>query len=83
MVDKIKMDGIAPEDLTLVAKQGSFADVSKLAIEYSDAVIQGSESINQEVLDYAKNSQKLFLPYQDPQNYVTSYNQFYDQILGK
>jgi starch synthase len=83
LVDKIKMDGIAPEDLTLVAKQGSFADVSKLAIEYSDAVIQGSESINQEVLDYAKNSQKLFLPYQDPQNYVTSYNQFYDQILGK
>ena len=83
LVDKIKMDGIAPEDLSLVAQQGSFADVSKLAIEYSDAVIQGSESINQEVLDYAKNSQKLFLPYQDPQNYVTSYNQFYDQILGK
>jgi starch synthase len=54
-----------------------------LAIEYSDAVIQGSETIHESVLDYAKKSQKLFLPYQDPQNYVSSYNQFYDQILGE
>jgi starch synthase len=77
------MNGIEADDLALVAKQGAFEDVSKLAIEYSDAVIQGSESINESVLDYAKKSQKLFLPYQDPQNYVSSYNQFYDQILGE
>ncbi len=83
LVNKIKMDGIAPEDLNLVAQQGSFADVSKLAIEYSDAVIQGSETINQEVLDYAKNAQKLFLPYQGAQDYAAAYNDFYDQILGK
>ncbi len=83
IVDKIQMDGIAQKDLELVANGASYVDFSKLAIAYSDAVIQGSPSIHPELIDYANKTQKMFLPYQDPQNYVTSYNDFYDQILGK
>jgi starch synthase len=83
IADKIKMEGISDADLQLVANGASFVDLSKLAIEYSDAVIQGSESIHPDVMDYAKKTQKMFLPYQDAQNYVTSYNDFYDQILSK
>jgi starch synthase len=83
IVNKIKMDGISESDLELVAKGASFADLSKLAIQYSDGVIQGSESILPELVDFTNQSQKMFLPYQEPQNYVTAYNQFYDQILGK
>lgn len=83
IVNKIMMDGITEQDLELVAKGASFADLSKLAIHYSDAVIQGSQYMMPELIDFANQSQKLFLPYQDPQNYVAAYNQFYDQILGK
>lgn len=83
IIDKIKMDGITDADLSVVAGSGSFENVNKLAIQYSDAVIQGSPQVMDEVVDYAKKSQKMFLPYQDPQNYVTSYNQFYDQLLGE
>jgi starch synthase len=75
------MDGIEESDLTAVAQSGSFENLSKLAIQYSDAVIQGSPQVMQSVVDYAKESQKLFLPYQDAENYVTSYNQLYDQLL--
>jgi starch synthase len=81
IVNKIKMDGIEESDLTAVAQSGSFENLSKLAIQYSDAVIQGSPQVMQSVVDYAKESQKLFLPYQDAENYVTSYNQLYDQLL--
>ena len=83
IVEKIKMDGITNEDLSLVAQGGSFVDLNKLAIEYSDAVIEASEAVNPELVAYAKESQKLLLPYQDPQNYVAAYNDFYDQVLSK
>ncbi len=83
IVEKIKMDGITNEDLSLVAGGGSFVDLNKLAIEYSDAVIEASATVNPELVAYAKQSQKMLLPYQDPQNYVSSYNDFYDQVLSK
>ncbi|MBP6230046.1 MAG: glycogen/starch synthase [Paludibacteraceae bacterium] len=78
---KSLLDGINMPDLTSVSKNGSFDAVTRLAIDYSDGVIAGSENINSELLEYAKKSQKLTLTYQDPENYVNSYNDFYDQIM--
>ena len=80
---KIKMDGIVESNMDVLKENASYENFSKLAIQYSDAVIQGSEKVNDNLVSFAKNSQKMFLPYQDPQNYVTSYNEFYDQVLGK
>lgn len=83
LADKMKMEGILKDDLKSVLESGSFENLTKLAIDYSDGVIQGSDVVNQNVVEYTKKSQKMFLPYQSPEKYVLSYNEFYDQVLGR
>ena len=83
LADKVKMPGVLDEDVQDVAAGGSFANLNKLAVRFADGVIQGSPSMDAEILDYTKNSKKLFLPYQSPENYVPSYLEFYNQVLGK
>ncbi len=79
--EKILMEGVNAGQLDLVAKP-SFVNLSKLAVEYSDAVIQGSETVEQEVLDFAGKNGKDVLEYQSPETYVKAYNDFYDKLLS-
>ena len=60
----------------------SFVALTKLAIDFADGVIQGSETINQEVLDYISAKKDTpFLPYQSPETYMDEFNKFYDVVL--
>jgi len=77
------LEGIEKTDLKSVQNDGSFDAVTRLAIDFSDGVIAASENVNTELLEYAKKSQKMTLPYQSPENYVNSYNEFYDQLWGQ
>jgi starch synthase len=52
-----------------------------MAIEYSDAVIQGSPKINSEITEFIQSSGKLFLDYQPEHTYVDAYNDLYDKVL--
>ena len=81
--EKILMNGINLDDVSTVAGNANYETLSKLAMQYSDAVIQASEKVNSNLLEDIKNSQKLFLPYASEENYVTSYNEFYDKVLEK
>ena len=74
------MNNIADEDTELV-DDPSYVNLSKMAIQYSDAVIQGSPKINPEITEYIQSSGKLFLDYQSEHTYVDAYNDFYDKIL--
>jgi starch synthase len=56
-------------------------NVSKLAIQFSDAVIQGSPKINPEISEFIQSSGKLFLEYQSEHTYIDAYNDFYDKVL--
>ena len=33
-----------------------------------------------DILEYTKNADIPFLPYQDPENYIDAYNEFYDVV---
>lgn len=79
--EKILMEGVKAEDLDIVAKP-SFVNLSKLAVDYSDAVIKGSETINQEIIDFAEAKGKNILDYQSPDDYIKAYNDFYDELLS-
>lgn len=79
-INKLKMGQIENEDVEVV-DDPSFVNVSKLAIQYSDAVIQGSPKINSEISEHLQTSGKLFLDYQPEQTYVDAYNDLYDKIL--
>jgi len=80
--DKLKMDGATDKDVTELKKDTSFVALTKLAIDFSDGVIQGSEVINPEIASYVSGlNGKPFLPYQSPDNYIDAFNEFYDVVL--
>jgi starch synthase len=76
---KLVVKGITSGDTKLI-ENPTFENVSKMAINFSDAVIQGSENIDSGVLNYISDSGKLFLPYQPKEEYIDAYNDFYDQV---
>lgn len=79
--NKIKLDGITNKDLKHY-KKPTYVSMMKAAIDFSEGIIIGSESVNQELLDYANESGKPMLPYQPLDRFVDTYNNFYDNILN-
>jgi starch synthase len=78
--DKLIIEGIKDED-TEVVKTPSFVNLSKLAIQMSDAIIVGSEIINPELITFLKNIEKPVLGYQNADTYISAYSDFYDEVL--
>lgn len=82
LVNKLKQDGVADKDLKNLEKN-DFLSLSKLAVQFSDGVIQGSSKIDKKIGEFITQSKRPFLPYQDPENYITAYNEFYNTVLKK
>ncbi len=79
---KLRADGAKAKDVELLKKDTSFVALNKVAIDFADGVIQGSEQINPELSEYiASKTDKPFLPYQSPETYIDEINKFYDLIL--
>ena len=76
---KLVVKGITSADTKLI-ENPTFENVSKFAIHFADAVIQGSENIRPEIASYISESNKLFLPFQPKEDYIESYNDFYDKL---
>jgi starch synthase len=77
---KIKLEGITPKDLKHY-KAPSYVNIIKAAIDFSDAVILGSPNINPEIMKYIRETEKLHLAYQPPEQYIDAYSDFYDEVL--
>ncbi|HAN17871.1 MAG: glycogen synthase [Bacteroidetes bacterium GWC2_33_15] len=78
--DKLLFENITKSDVKIL-KEPSFVNLSKLAIDMSDATIIGSKKINSDVHEYIKSSNKPFLEYQNKEEYIEAYSQLYDKIL--
>lgn len=76
----VMIDGIDENDVSLL-DEPSYDSMSKLGVEYADAVIQGSEKINPELSEFIKASNKPHLDYQPEDVYIDAYNEFYDKIV--
>lgn len=80
MVEKLRMDGFSDNDLTaLIGGDVDYKRLNKLAIDYADAIIQSSENIDPELIEYAKASGKPFLPFPGNEN-VQAYADFYSSL---
>ena len=80
---KLKIEGVTPSDLKAIKEKNDFESLSKLAIDFSDGVIQGSPSIHPAVKEYAQQKEGTqFLDFQSEETYLDAFNEFYDQILG-
>ncbi len=80
--EKFQLEGVESQDYENLTPF-DFKNLSKLAINFSDGVIQGNPNANQEIIDYAKASGKPFLDFHNEETYIDAYDQFYDHLLGK
>ncbi len=78
--EKLKIDGVKDEDLAALTTC-DYVHLIKLAITMSDGIIQGSETINEELSAFIAQSGKPFLPYHNEEEYIAAYNGFYDSLL--
>ena len=77
---KLMLKGITRKDLGDLKEPVDYAALCKLAVDYSDGVIQNSEKVDESIIEYARQSGKLVLDYQNPENYADACNEFYDQV---
>ena len=77
--EKLLMDNFSPEDVKAVkGKAADEIDLTKLAIQHSDAVIQCSPNIDPKILQMVKKSGLPFLPYSE--NLVDACADFYNTL---
>jgi starch synthase len=78
---KIPVEGINKSDVKQVSADPNFVNLTKLAIDNSDAVVYSSANINPDIQKYVKKTGKLNLEYQSPEQYLDAYSEFYDKVL--
>ncbi|MDE5422372.1 glycogen/starch synthase [Ancylomarina sp. DW003] len=78
--EKSLIEGVESEDVKIL-ENADYLAINKLAIDWSDAVIMGSESINEDLLAYAKSSGKTFMEYKNGEEYVQAYSELYDSLV--
>src|SRR5574344_1836606 len=72
--------GVSADDIKSLSTPVDYTSLMKLAIDYSDGVVQNSESVNEEVMNYARQSGKLVLDYQTPEAFHDACDEFYDKV---
>lgn len=80
IIEKLKFDGFTDEDLSELTDP-NFENLTKLALKYSDAVVEGSKELPEEITNAVNSFEKAKLSYCDPASCVKTYGEFYDEIL--
>lgn len=65
--------------LTAYSEDFNIVDMGKLAIDYSDGIIEMSADLNPELKEYAKKAKKPVLPYPGD-NFLAAYKEFYNSL---
>ena len=82
IVEKLLFEDLHEKDIARI-KKPTIGNLHKFAVDYSDAIVQSSPSINNSVLEHIKSSGKEFLDFPGYDNYVDAYEQLYNKILEK
>ena len=80
MVNKVKFDNIN-EDAIKVLEEPSYNNLMKIAVDYSDALIIGSENIPEDLETYIKASDKPILEYQNRDEFGEAYTTFFNESV--
>ena len=82
LLDKYEYDGIDTSELQYL-KDPSFANINKLAFDFSDAIIHGSDKLPKDVVKLAKDSGKPVLEYYNEEEYRDAYKNFYEEVFNE
>jgi len=77
MINKVRFDNVSEEAIKHL-DQPSYVNLMKVAIDYSDAVIKGSEEIPKELETYLETSNKPVLEYYSLDEFAEPYSEFYN-----
>ena len=81
LVNKIKFDEIEDKHISKL-KTPDYTTLMKVAIDFSDGLIKGSQDLSEDLDDYLSNCEKPVLDYQYPEAFAEAYTEFYNtQIL--
>ena len=82
MIDKVKFDEIDEEYLKNL-KLPDYVSLMKTAIDFSDGLIKGSQTLPEELNNYIDKTKKPILEYQFPETFAEAFTEFYStQILN-
>ena len=79
IAEKLRMDGFSDSQISHLINDADHIALNKLAIDFSDAIVESSGNIPQELIDYAIQSGKPFL--RNPgEDYKEAYLKFYESL---
>lgn len=78
---KLLTEGVRGKDVELAATS-SWENVTKLALQYSDAAIIGSKTINPTISSFLEQYNKPVLGFEGPDTYLDAYSNFYDELIN-
>ena len=85
LADKMLMSGVKKSDLAAFSEPNGI-NLAKLAIQYSDGIIQGVPDLHPDLAEAAARQNLPVLPYcpisTEDNRYIQVYNKFYDEILS-
>ncbi|SEP89673.1 starch synthase [Hyunsoonleella jejuensis] len=82
MVNKIKFDNINEEAIKPL-EEPTYNNLMQVAVDYSDALIIGSEVLPENLETYIKNSEKPVMEYKSRDEFGEAYTQFFNtEVLG-
>lgn len=82
--DLLLFKDITKKDVDVINTPVDYAELCKLAIRYSDGVVQNSESVNPEIMNYAHELNMPVADYQaDEAKFADACEGLYDKVLGK
>jgi starch synthase len=79
--DKILFDEIEKNKIMHI-KTPNYVNLMKIAIDFSDALIVGSENISKELQDYLDKCKKPVLEFQSKDSFREKYTEFYNKLLN-
>ena len=84
IVNKMILKDIKKSDIeSIISQPANFKDLCKLAISYSDGVIQHSEDADPELLEFAREKGIPVLEYQPADTFADAVNNFYNEIWSQ
>lgn len=79
--EKLAMNQFKTDDLASLGEGGAdYVALSKLAMDYSDGIVQASANVDPELLEYARATGKPFLPFTSDEELIDAYPAFYASL---
>ncbi|MFV0365625.1 MAG: glycogen/starch synthase [Mangrovibacterium sp.] len=79
--NSVLISGVEGADVASLEGAPRYEAMTKLGVQYADAVIKGSEKLHPEVEAYIAEANKLTLDYHPEETYVEAYDEFYNKVF--